>query len=91
MSSTQIETILWSLKLTAESLEREGVKYATWAYSAINYYVSTARASTAWIKALSKADNAKLIRRMMNGRDRSDQGMIQTATKYLKRYYGLTE
>lgn len=53
------------------------------ALKSIEWYVNTARASPAWIKAALKANPAKLLDYMGNG---SIQDQIERATAYLRRY-----
>lgn len=77
-------------ELYLESIRSEE-KCADWAYSAINWYIETCRASAAWEKALQKANPRKLLHYMLSGEDKSDDVMVTRATKYLKRYCGLTE
>lgn len=60
----------------------------------LNWYIWTGRATTAWIKALAKADPHKLLERIVKSCEATEDGQttdnhIRATTAYLKRYCGL--
>ena len=57
------------------------------ALSALNWYISTGRASSAWIRAFLSGNPAVMMRRA--GRYGTDTEKIAAITRYLQRYCGL--
>ena len=53
----------------------------------ITWYIWTGRASTPWIKALSKANPNKLLNHIAKQADTTDE-TVKATTSYLKRYCG---
>ena len=57
------------------------------AYDAVAWYVSTGRASAAWVRSALRADPGKLLDHVGQGTVEDD---VDRATRYLRRWCGLT-
>ena len=58
------------------------------AYYAIAWYITTGRATTAWIKAVGKANPRKLIAYILKQEDQSVSAQVNATTTYIRRYCG---
>ena len=64
-------------------------QFSDWAFGAINWYVSTGRATPAWEKALMRADPDAMMDYVAATKDRTDATYVRRATTYLRRHAGL--
>ena len=87
VSWTSIDTALWEMREKCRLMQQDGYKNAHHVYLAVERYIATSRASAEWCKVfinLDKKHVESLIKRALNGKDTSMDGMILTINKYLK-------
>ena len=87
VSFTTIDTALWEMKETCRRMQQEGYRDAHHVCLAVERYIATSRASAAWCRTfvnLNKNQVEGLIKRALNGKDTSMDGMMTTINRFLK-------
>ena len=87
VSWTSIDTALWEMLEKCRLMQQEGYKDAHHVYLAVERYIATSRASAEWCRAfinLDKGQVESLIKRALNGKDTSMDGMMLTINKHIK-------
>lgn len=87
VSWASIDSALWEMREKCRLMEHEGYKDAHHVYLAVERYIATSRASAEWCRVfinLDKSQVESLIKRSLNGKDTSMDGMMLTINKHLK-------
>ena len=87
VSWTSIDTALWEMREKCRLMQQEGRKDALHVYLAVERYIATSRASAEWCRVfinLNENQVESLIKRALNSKDTSMDGMMLTINKYLK-------
>ena len=87
VSWTSIDTALWEMREKCRLMQQDGYKDAHHVCLAVERYIATSRASAEWCRAfinLNKSQVESLIKRAINGKDTSMDGMMTTINRFLK-------
>ena len=87
VSWTTIDTALWEMREKCRVMQQAGYKDAHHVRLAVERYIATSRASAEWCRVfinLDKRQVESLIKRALNSKDTSMDGMMLTINKCLK-------
>ena len=87
VSWTAIDTALWEMREKCRLMQQDGYKDAHHVYLAVERYIATSRASAEWCRVfinLDKSQVESLIKRALNGKNTSMDGMMLAINKSLK-------
>ena len=87
VSWTSIDTALWEMREKCRLMQQDGYNDALYVYFAVERYIATSRACAEWCRVfinLDKRQVESLIKRALNSKDTSMDGMMLTINKCLK-------
>ena len=87
VSWTSIDTALWEMREKCRLMQQAGYKDAHHVYLAVERYIATSRASAEWCRVFINLDKSRvesLIKRALNSKDTSMDGMMATINRCLK-------